>query len=61
MHLLQAVLTAASKSVYIGGPHPRSYDVGHMNTPEIKERSERQSAMPPVATFRADRRTSPPR
>ena len=40
-----------SKSVYIGGPPTRSYDVGYMNTPEIKERSERQSAMPPVATF----------
>lgn len=40
-----------SKDIYVGGPPTRSYDVGYMNQPEIKERAERQSARPPVATF----------
>ncbi len=40
-----------SEDAYIGGPPTRSYDVGYMNQPEIKERAERQSAPPPVVTF----------
>lgn len=40
-----------SKDAYIGGPPTRSYDVGYMSQPEIKERAERQSAPPPIVTF----------